>query len=43
MNYMDLFPVLAFLGIQYRYWAIIIVVIIVLLAIALFARRRPTY
>jgi VIT1/CCC1 family predicted Fe2+/Mn2+ transporter len=33
-------PVLAFLGIQFRYWAIIIVVIIVLLVLAIFARRR---
>ena len=33
-------PLLAFLGIQFRYWAIIIVVIIVILAVAYFARGR---
>jgi hypothetical protein len=33
----------AFLGISYRYWAIIIVVIIVLLAVLFFARQRRTF
>jgi hypothetical protein len=33
----------AFLGIQYRYWAVIIVVIIVLLAVLFFARQRRTF
>ena len=32
----------AFLGIQYRYWAIIIVVVLVIIAIAYFARARAT-
>jgi heme A synthase len=33
----------AFLGVSYRYWAIIIVVIIVLLAVLFMARRRRTF
>lgn len=32
----------AFLGIQYRYWAIIVVVVIVILALGYFARSRST-
>jgi hypothetical protein len=35
-------PLLAFLGIQYRYWVIIIVVIIALLLVAFLARGRST-
>ena len=40
MTYLDLMPLLAFLGIRTRYWAIIIVVVIVVLAIAFMARGR---
>lgn len=35
-------PVLAFLGLQCRYWAIIIVVLVVILAIAYVVRSRSS-
>ena len=34
-------PVMAFLGLQDRYWAIIVVVIIIILALVFWARNRP--
>jgi hypothetical protein len=40
MHLAQLVPLMAFLGIRTRYWAIIIVVILVLLALAYFARAR---
>jgi len=40
MHFAQLVPLMVFLGIQNRYWAIIIVVVLVLLALAYFARGR---
>jgi hypothetical protein len=44
MSHVALIPVVgAFLGLQDRYWALIIVVIIVILALAYWARGRSAY
>jgi len=41
MNFLQLIPLMAFLGIRNRYWIIIVVVVIVvILLLALLARRR---
>lgn len=41
MSHMDAFQVVgAFLGLQNRYWAIIIIVIIVIIGLAYYARNR---
>jgi hypothetical protein len=40
MHFTQFIPLMAFLGIRTRYWAIIIVVVLVLLALAYFARAR---
>jgi hypothetical protein len=40
MTLFDLLPLLAFLGLRTRYWAVIIVIVIVVLALVFMARGR---
>lgn len=42
MDWAEILPLAAFLGLRTRYWIIIIIVIVIILAVAFYARGRST-